>query len=519
MYGSKNSEECEIKSTKIHLCHICNEQFTSKMLLNCHLKETHNEAKTSKLKCDLCLATFCVAGNLKRHLSNIHGGKQNLLCEHCDKIFPNKNYLLRHYYGQHRELQQKPKCEICMKTFVNDIKMKEHVKNVHILEREGNSNARNIQFAEVNIFTKTKIRGEKDELMKTEVQIQCEICDKTFSRSTTFLEHLENVHVSAPKLQCDTCMKTFSRKADLTKHTTRVHVNTHNLKCSNCDKVYKILGNLNRHMRESHERVRNHKCEICEATFNRPVQLREHMKLNHSKASMIEKKKYVRKIIPCKVCGKLYRDGGPMYYHVNVEHNAIKYQCNICAKEFDYKNSLKDHIEKVHGNIKKFECKFCHKTFARNAIMKKHIIGVHEGKKKYQCTQCKEGFHYSKKLRAHIVESHAKAIGKNETNTIMNPKQHNISEISISKRITTPMKTENFYTTQLNFEPFPSFTDMEEREIKDQSNVIDTSNPKYENTEDPLKTEIIETIEIKAEPFDCDPLAFSNDSKVQIKTE
>ena len=42
MYGSKNREECEAKSTKIHLCDICNEQFTSKMLLNCHWKETHN---------------------------------------------------------------------------------------------------------------------------------------------------------------------------------------------------------------------------------------------------------------------------------------------------------------------------------------------------------------------------------------------------------------------------------------------------------------------------------------------
>ena len=55
--------------------------------------------------------------------------------------------------------------------------------------------------------------------------------------------------------------------------------------------------------------------------------------------------------------------------------------------------------------------------------------------------------------------------------------------------------------------------------MKDQSNVIDTSNPKYENTEDPLKTEIIETIEMKVESFDCDPLALSNDSTVQIKTE
>ena len=55
--------------------------------------------------------------------------------------------------------------------------------------------------------------------------------------------------------------------------------------------------------------------------------------------------------------------------------------------------------------------------------------------------------------------------------------------------------------------------------MKDQSNVIDASNHMYENTEDPLKTEIIETIEIKAESLDCDPLALSNDSTVQIKTE
>ena len=437
------------KVRKHHLCDVCSKIFNSKKLLTDHFGSNHKNYIAAQQKIQ--------APMLEKHEIM----KSKVDCSSCCKRVGEK-YLALHkkkYCGRKKGYT----CDICMKSVRN---LEKHIKLYCVAVKK-----------------------------KNEKEHTCEICDKTFSTSITLSEHLENVHECTQKLQCDTCMKIFSRKADLNKHTVRVHVKTHSLKCKHCEKAFKIPGNLNRHIRESHEKVKNHNCEICEATFTRLIHLRDHIKHKH----------FNEKTHPCKVCGQFFNNGGALYNHVNNVHNEINFLCAICEKQFDSKTILKKHVDSVHGKIKNFECKFCHKTFAENTSMKDHILRVHEDKKKYQCTQCKEGFHYSKKLRAHIVESHSKAIGESDTNTIMNPKknkQHNISEISISKRITNTMKT-----------------DMEEREMKDQSNVIDTSNPKYENTEDPLKSEIIETIEMKVEPFDCDPLALSNYSTVQIKTE
>ena len=39
--------------------------------------------------------------------------------------------------------------------------------------------------------------------------------------------------------------------------------------------------------------------------------------------------------------------------HVHAEHNAVKFDCGFCFKEFKRKGSLDRHISGVHKNVRK----------------------------------------------------------------------------------------------------------------------------------------------------------------------
>ena len=51
---------------------------------------------------------------------------------------------------------------------------------------------------------------------------------------------------------------------------------------------------------------------------------------------------------PCKWCGKEFRSRGGHDMHVTAEHKAIRYDCEICSKQFKRKCSLSRHLQGVH---------------------------------------------------------------------------------------------------------------------------------------------------------------------------
>jgi uncharacterized Zn-finger protein len=49
----------------------------------------------------------------------------------------------------------------------------------------------------------------------------------------------------------------------------------------------------------------------------------------------------------------------------------LKFQCQICYKQFSRKSSYKRHI-KIHTKVKEYSCKVCNKNFGRRDILVKH---------------------------------------------------------------------------------------------------------------------------------------------------
>ena len=57
-------------------------------------------------------------------------------------------------------------------------------------------------------------------------------------------------------------------------------------------------------------------------------------------------------------------------------------QCEFCFKQISRKNSLNEHIKKIHKEQKLVMCELCQKTFANNQNLRIHFKCVHEERAK-----------------------------------------------------------------------------------------------------------------------------------------
>ena len=65
----------------------------------------------------------------------------------------------------------------------------------------------------------------------------------------------------------------------------------------------------------------------------------------------------------------------------------------MCKKAFFSKTNVKQHDQRVHGEVRLFKCDLCNKSFAFEQDLKHHSI-VHSKESRYQCDVCNMSFLY-----------------------------------------------------------------------------------------------------------------------------
>ena len=214
-------------------------------------------------------------------------------CTLCEKIFPVKQYLQRHWQINHT-IRKWEECTICGKSVKRlKIHMKSHTgPGPHI----------------------------------------CPICNKCFRSSSDFRNH-KLIHSGERPFKCKICDKSFSQKSNLASHIT-THANLRPHKCKICGKAFSRESNLAVHM-AIHTGERAYVCEMCGKSFAQPAALKRHLLIHTGE-----------KPHQCNKCIRCFKLASELEEHGTVHQN--QYECSMCHKVFSRINLRNKHEKEKH---------------------------------------------------------------------------------------------------------------------------------------------------------------------------
>ena len=81
----------------------------------------------------------------------------------------------------------------------------------------------------------------------------CEICFKTYSRSSHMKRHVREVHMQIRDHHCPDCDRSFAAKEVLTDHILRKHTKEKQFHCEECPKSFATKRDLRDHAKKRHK--------------------------------------------------------------------------------------------------------------------------------------------------------------------------------------------------------------------------------------------------------------------------
>ena len=201
------------------------------------------------------------------------------------------------------------------------------------------------------------------------------------------------MHNQNEDVNCEICNKTFSCASYLYKHNLNVHTGKRKFPCTKCDKKFNIKNNLKHHLKTIHS-GQTFTCEKCNKSWTTQKRLEAHIRHFHQGI----------KDFQCHICNKFFTQKYYMQIHIKTVHNDERenHHCEYCGKSFNTAPILKSHIKHFHGSGGKlvYRCDYpdCDKVYARSHKLTQHKRVVHEGIKDNICDVCGKVFALSSQL-------------------------------------------------------------------------------------------------------------------------
>lgn len=215
----------------------------------------------------------------------------------------------------------------------------------------------------------------------------------------------------------------------------------HNLIEHNVNET-EVLKGLTRLRRYQRVKVNflNFSCKLCEYNAENFVQLKEHLKSNHNKKLDLKNDgvfpyRIIGDLHLCVVCNENFHNFDSLNKHMNdhfrdyfchqcglgyatkgrlrghyMTHVNGCYNCETCGKTFKTEATKRDHIQRVHMQIKKHKCPHCAEMFTGYRHRQNHIMEVHgvQGPE-FRCGWCAKVFSFNGLLKLHVRRVHFKA--------------------------------------------------------------------------------------------------------------
>ena len=148
-------------------------------------------------------------------------------------------------------------------------------------------------------------------------------------------------------------------------------------KCKFC-----TISKANRWTWQMHHLKMHYYCDNCDSKFENRNETLEHQKIVHDKT------------FQCKVCSKLFFEGGYLNSHMIVHNGVVdekpkkQYFCDICDFSTKNRTTLEDHNIAKHLQKKDLSCFQCDYTTGVKANLRKHERRMHQELPTISCDKC-----------------------------------------------------------------------------------------------------------------------------------
>lgn len=440
------------------ICNECHKIFKTKSALVNHLNKDHEAekliAEVDDIRCNLCGRTYINKRNLKRHIEQTHGVKEEFKCDICIKTYTTNHSLKRHVRSRHATNDLKEyQCEVCEKLIAGKENFDIHNRNYHRPENEDcqeeSENKINIYLCEEckNCFADESLLRQhiktdhsfnsfynycknslirKYGITKTPNQIKtepnyiygCEYCTNVFSSVYELKDHMKVNHDKDYSLcVCNVCFGKFYSKETIFEHKKTCIPPPNVNACTHCDKLFTDISSLEFHTRIFHPQAQiadskitstitedccdagNYKCSHCDRVYYSDRSLKHHVKLKHTTDEAVE----------CEICGKICNNKYYLASHIKIVHNNNSWsKCDYCDKEFKSKRNIRRHIEYTHLGMQRYKCIECETLFKEKRSLRKHVRTKHPNSAIFpQCHFCYKRFESAKSCKIHLKLLHS----------------------------------------------------------------------------------------------------------------
>ena len=338
-------------------------------------------------------------------------------CKTCDRHYKSRLTLRRHWRWRHQKEQEKAEeakpgnikispeievpdgkfCSICDRPYKSRFTFKRHWRKRHT--KEG---------------------------LRSFMRHFCTECDEGFRQRPNLLKHIRREHwLSHLSILCTLCNLKFKTKADLQTHTMKAHPKRLGIrKCTLCGENFFQKEEFDHHFEENHMEnglfVCSYKNEYeCKYSAIEKREFLKHVIVLHTFQAYVtcdrcpqESDVYctsfsdfkihykyfhqdnISSLQKCPKCDKDISDLNVQKYRERrhfQSHTELKFQCQICDKEFAYGKLLEGHYKNRHNKKQRIPCEICGSEVHPKRY-KLHVELHNATERTFQCTQCEKMF-------------------------------------------------------------------------------------------------------------------------------